>query len=257
MRDNDSSAVRYPVRPNPTGASTVVDPPAPSNAPSDPNGVQRAERGEALRVVVVDDHAVYRRALSSSLARLGFAVCAQVEFGAHALPATLQHRPHVVLMDQRLPDISGPEATRRILAEAPLTRVLAISAAGGERDLYEAVRAGSVGYIVKTASTEQIANAVRAAAAGHAPLSPAVAVHLLDHYLRTHPAPQRPGGIVLTQRELQIPALVTAGRDNRAIGDALHLSPHTVKGHISAILVKLGVANRVQAAVYAARHGLD
>jgi DNA-binding NarL/FixJ family response regulator len=209
----------------------------------------------------VDDHAFFRRALSASLARLGFAVSAQVEFGAHALPATLQHRPHVVLMDQRLPDISGPDATRRILAAAPLTRVLALSASGGEQDLYEAVRAGSVGYLVKTASPEQIAAAVRAAAAGHAPVSPDVAVHLLEHYLRTHPAPRSPGSIVLTEqlshREQEILALLTAGHDNRAIAETLFISPHTVKGHVSAILIKLGVANRVQAAVYAARHGLD
>jgi DNA-binding NarL/FixJ family response regulator len=211
--------------------------------------------------VVVDDHAFFRRALSTSLQRLGFAVCAQIELGAHALPATLQHRPHVVLMDQRLPDISGPDATRRILAEAPLTRVLAISASRGEQDLYEAVRAGSVGYIVKTASPEQIAHAVRAAAAGLAPISPAIAVHLLEHYLHTHAAPQPPGSIVLTEqlsrREQEILALLTAGHDNRAIAGTLFLSPHTVKGHVSAILIKLGVANRVQAAVYAARHGLD
>jgi DNA-binding NarL/FixJ family response regulator len=216
---------------------------------------------DVLRVVVVDDHALFRRAVGALLERLGFAVCAKVELGAHALPATLQHRPHVVLMDQRLPDISGPEATRRILAAAPHTRVLAISATGDKQDVYEAVRAGSVGYLVKTASPEQIAQAVRAAAAGHVPLSPAVAVHLLEHYLQTLPAPLAPGTVVptqqLTRRELQVLALVTAGHDNRAIAEALYLSPHTVKGHVATILVKLGVANRVQAAVYAARHGLD
>jgi DNA-binding NarL/FixJ family response regulator len=241
--------------------SSLVDvPPATAARETAGGEPERAPDGDELRVVVVDDHAFFRRALSASLGRLGFAVCAQVGLGADALPATLRHRPDVVLMDQRLPDISGPDATRRVLAEAPLTRVLAISASHGERDLYEAVRAGSVGYIVKTASPEHIGQAVRAAAAGDAPLSPAVAVHLLEHYLRTHAAPQRPGGVVLTEqlsrREREILALLTAGHDNRAIARTLFLSPHTVKGHVSAILIKLGVANRVQAAVYAARHGL-
>jgi DNA-binding NarL/FixJ family response regulator len=221
---------------------------------------ERTIDGDELRVMIVDDHAFFRRALSASLARLGLAVCAQVELGAQALPATLRHRPHVVLMDQHLPDVSGPDATRRILAEAPLTRVLALSASHGEPDLYEAVRAGSAGYLVKTSSPEQIAAAVRAVAAGQAPVSPDIAVHLLEHYLRTHRAPRPPGSFVLPEqlshREREILALLTAGHDNRAIAEMLFISPHTVKGHVSAILIKLGVANRVQAAVYAARHGL-
>lgn len=267
------SPFAYPCGTSAPASQTLVDPRATINAPSDPNGVQGAERPrtgrpppepaiaeEQLRVVVVDDHAFFRRAISASLTRLGIAVSAQVELGAHALPATLQHRPHVVLMDQRLPDISGPEATRRILAAAPLTRVLALSASSGEQDLYEAVRAGSAGYLVKTASPEQIAAAIRAAAAGHAPVSPAVAAHLLEHYLRTRPAPLPPETVVpadqLSGREREILALLAAGHDNGAIAATLFLSPHTVKGHISAILIKLGVANRVQAAVYAARHGL-
>jgi DNA-binding NarL/FixJ family response regulator len=221
---------------------------------------QVAMDGEELRVVVVDDHAFFRRALRESLEARGFVVRAAVELGEHALTATLEHRPHVVLMDQRLPDLSGPEATRLILAQAPLTRVVAISAFGGEAELREALAAGSAGYVLKSASPEEIAAAVRAAAAGETPVSPAVAVHLVEHFRRTtemEPAPE----IValseqLSEREREILALIAAGHDNRTIAATLFISPHTVKGHVSTILSRLGVANRTQAAVYAARHRL-
>jgi DNA-binding NarL/FixJ family response regulator len=217
--------------------------------------------GEELRIIVVDDHALLRRALRESLELRGFAVCADVELGERALPATLEHSPHVVLMDQRLPDLSGPEATRRILARAPLTRVVAISAFGGEAALREALAAGSAGYVLKTASPDEIAAAVRAAAAGEAPVSPAVAVHLVEQFRRTI-APERQLESArlserLSDREREILALMAAGHDNRTIAETLFISPHTVKGHVSTILSSLGVANRTLAAVYAARHGLD
>jgi len=216
--------------------------------------------GEQLRVVVVEDHALFRRALRESLELRGFAVRAEVELGEQALPATLEHRPHVVLMDQRLPDLSGPEVTRLILAEAPLTRVVAISAFGGEAELREAIAAGSAGYVLKSASPAEIAAAVRAAAAGGTPVSPAVAVHLVEHFRRTTATEHPPEIAALTEqlseREREILALIVAGHDNRAIAATLFISPHTVKGHVSTILSRLGVANRTQAAVYAARHRL-
>jgi DNA-binding NarL/FixJ family response regulator len=216
---------------------------------------------EQLRVLVVDDHAVFRRALRAALERAGFAVCADVALGEQALAATLEHLPHVVLMDQRLPDLSGPAATRLILAEAPRTRVVAISASGGETDLREALAAGSVGYLLKRAPPEEIAAAVRAAAAGETPVSAAVAVHVVEHFRRATASEQPDEGAIMAQqlseREREILALVTAGHDNRTIAETLFISPHTVKGHVSTILSTLGVANRIQAAVYAARHGLD
>jgi DNA-binding NarL/FixJ family response regulator len=246
------------------------------NAPSDPDCVQLTEQarapappaapqltpdGEQLRVVVVDDHPYFRRAVSAALVQRGFSVPAQAERGAQAVAATLTHRPHVVLMDQRLPDLTGAEATRRILADAPQTRVIALSAQGGEEDVYDALAAGSVGYVLKSASPDAVAAAVRAAAAGHTPLSPAVARPLLEHFVRAAAVLHEPAAGIAAQRlsarERQILALLAAGHDNRAIAAALFVSPHTVKGHVSEILGKLGVANRVQAAVYAARHGLD
>lgn len=222
---------------------------------------QLAADGDQLRVVVVDDHALFRRALRHSLELRGFAVPAEVKLGEHALAATLEHRPHVVLMDQRLPDLSGAEATRLILTAAPLTRIVAISASGGEAALHEALAAGSVGYVLKSAGADEIAAAVRAAAAGHTPISPPVAAHLVEHFQRTTAAKRPPLSAILAEqlsdREREILALITAGHDNRAIADTLLISPHTVKGHVSTILSRLGVANRIQAAVYAARHDLD
>lgn len=221
---------------------------------------QGAADGEQVRVIVVEDHALFRRALCAALERGGFAVCAELELGEKALAATLEHRPHVVLMDQRLPDISGPAATRLILAEAPLTRVVAISAFGTEADLREALAAGSAGYVLKRATPDELVAAVRAAAAGENPVSPAVAVHLVEHFVRATASEVPPPGASvaeqLSAREREILALMAAGQDNRTIAEALFLSPHTVKGHVSTILSTLGVANRTQAAVYAARHGL-
>jgi DNA-binding NarL/FixJ family response regulator len=221
---------------------------------------QAAQDGEQVRVIVVDDHALFRHALRGALELGGFEVCAAVELGQQALAATLEHLPHVVLMDQRLPDLSGPAATRLILAEAPLTRVVAISAYGGEADLREALAAGSVGYVLKRATPQEIGAAVRAAAAGESPVSAAVAVHLVEYFRRAIVSDLPPPGLgvaeQLSGREREILALMTAGQDNRTIADTLFISPHTVKGHVSTILGTLGVANRTQAAVYAARHGL-
>jgi len=261
----------------------------PINAPPDPNGVQRAERrtgfaskrieqmaargrpvkpgpqltqdGEPLRVIVVDDHALFRLAMSESLVARGFVVTAQIALGADALAATIDLQPHVVLMDQRLPDLSGPEATRAILAAAPLTRVVAISASHGESDLCAALAAGSVGYLLKTAAPDELAAGVRAAAAGHSPISPEVASHLLSSFLRTATSTTfTPESVLLaaqlSSRERDVLGLLTTGCDNKSIADTLFISPHTVKGHVSTILTKLRVANRIQAAVYAARHGL-
>jgi DNA-binding NarL/FixJ family response regulator len=221
---------------------------------------QVAQDGEQLRVIVVDDHALFRHALRGALELGGFDVCADVELGEQALAATLEHRPHVVLMDQRLPDLSGPAATRLILAEAPLTRIVAISAFGGEADLREALAAGSSGYMLKRATPEELGAAVRAAAAGETPVSAAVAVHLVEYFRRAAvselPPPDTSVAEQLSGREREILALLTAGHDNRTIAETLFISPHTVKGHVSTILSTLGVANRTQAAVYAARHGL-
>lgn len=221
---------------------------------------QVAQDGEQLRVIVVDDHALFRHALRGALERGGFDVRAAVERGEQALAATLEHRPHVVLMDQRLPDLSGPAATRLILEAAPQTRVVAISAFGGEADLREALAAGSVGYLLKRATPEEIAAAVRAAAAGETPISAAVAGHLVDYYRRGTVSELPPPGASVAERlsgrEREILALMTDGHDNRTIAETLFISPHTVKGHVSTILSTLGVANRTQAAVYAARHGL-
>lgn len=221
---------------------------------------QLTEDAERLRVIVVDDHALFRRAISESLVTRGFEVPGECALGAQALAATLELRPHVVLMDQRLPDLSGPDATRRILAEAPLTRVVAISASHGASDLFEALDAGSAGYLVKTAAPDEIAAGVRAAAAGHSPISPEVADHLFSHFLSTRKTKLSPESAALAAqlsgRERDVLGLLTTGRNNKAIADTLCLSPHTVKGHVSAILSKLRLANRVEAAAYAARHGL-
>ena len=225
------------------------------------SGHETAAGGEQLRVVVVEDHAFFRRAICESLEARGFAVCAELELGEAAPQAAIEHRPHVVLMDQRLPGISGPAATRLVLEVAPQTRVVAVSAFGAAADLRAALASGAAGYMLKSASPGELAAAVRAAAAGETPISPAVATHLVAYFYAAEAAQPDPPSLVpvelLSDREREILALMTAGHDNRTIAETLFISPHTVKGHVSMILSRLEVENRIQAAVYAARHGLD
>jgi DNA-binding NarL/FixJ family response regulator len=227
------------------------DPESPLPNPAPP-GTSR------LRVLVVDDHPLFRRGLGHLLGDHGFELVGALERGEDAPAAVREHRPEVVLMDTRMPGLSGPEATRLVLAVAPATRVVMLSAAAGETDVRDALAAGACGYLLKSSGGPVIAEAVREAARGHAPFSPAAASVLVDHLRATsaEPAPPDPRAESLSDRERDILTLLAAGEDNQAIGDALYISPLTVKGHVSAILGKLGLVNRVQAAVFAARNGL-
>lgn len=214
--------------------------------------------GRPLRVLVVDDHPLFRRGLSHLLAQHGFDVVAALERGEDAPAVARELHPEVTLMDTRMPGLTGPEATRLVLAVSPGTRVVMLSATAGEADLRAALAAGACGYLLKSSGGPVIAEAVREAARGHAPLSPAVASVLVEQLRATtvEPAPPDPRAATLSDRERDILTLLAAGEDNQAIGDALFISPLTVKGHVSAILAKLGLVNRVQAAVFAARNDL-
>jgi DNA-binding NarL/FixJ family response regulator len=211
-------------------------------------------RGAAPRVVVVDDHDVFRRGLTKLLGEHDLEVVGQAASAEEALKTVRRLAPDVVVMDLSLPRMSGLEATRRLALDAPTTRVLVLTISDDEVDVTKAILAGASGYLLKDASIEEIVAGVRAAAAGEALISPKVATTLLDQIRNTTATTD--SVVELSDREVEVMRLVAEGRDNAEIAGALFISPQTVKNHISNILAKLQMDNRIQAAVYAVRSGL-
>jgi DNA-binding NarL/FixJ family response regulator len=221
----------------------------------DSEGTEAAQ----IRVLVVDDHDLFRAGLASVLAgQDGIDVVAQASGGRAAVRLAAELRPDVVLMDMRMPDLEGPAATQQILAHNPDIRVLALTVASDERDVAAAVIAGACGYLMKDSPIDDVINAVRAAARGIAWLSPRAAEALLDRIRRDYV--ESPDGPEvdrdLSPRELEVLQLVARGLDNGEIAAELSISPRTAKNHVSSILSKLEVPNRIQAATYAVRSGL-
>jgi DNA-binding NarL/FixJ family response regulator len=188
----------------------------------------------------------------------GIRVIGEASGGADAIALAARARPDVVVMDLNLPRMSGVEATRELVATNPQARVLVLTVAADERSVLDALIAGASGYLLKDATIEDIAAGVRAAAAGESFVSPRVGHHVLKR-LRGQAGPGD-GRVAdeakLSERELDILRLIAEGCDNDQIAERLFVSPRTVKNHVSSILSKLEMDNRVQAAVYAVRKGL-
>jgi DNA-binding NarL/FixJ family response regulator len=209
---------------------------------------------DPLRVLVVDDHELFRTGLRALLEDEGF-VGADSPSGEAALAALPAFQPHVVVMDLNMPGMSGIEATARVLEAIPGTAVLMLTINRDDARIVDAVRAGAAGYLLKDAELEEIVAGIRAAAAGEAVLAPAAAGAVMAQLRRE--APPLPPDLGLTRREREVLVLLAQGCDNAEIGRRLFLSPSTVKHHVSRVLQKLGVANRLQAAAFAIRHGLS
>ena len=206
------------------------------------------------RVALVDDHELFRAALREALEEYEFDVVGEAGTGEEAIALVSRETPDVVLMDVLMPGMTGIEATRRLREVAPATRVMMITISPDEGHFRDAVLAGACGYLLKDASPEEIAAAVRAAAAGQSPVSPPLAATLLDWYRSGEAAgPRQTGEPDLTERELEVLALIVEGRDNGEIGERLFISVQTVKSHVSSLLSKLEVDNRLQAAVRAVK----
>ena len=213
------------------------------------------EEERPLRVLLVDDHAFFRAGLRTMLVDAGLAVT-EARSGPAAIEVVTGDRPDVVLMDLNMPHMSGTEATRVIVEKAAVPVVMLTMSAEDE-DVVEAVRAGARGYVLKDAPLDEIVRSARAAAAGEAWISPRVTGPLLERVVAVGDAPPAVAPAVdLSDREREVLRLVAAGKDNAAIARELYLGAGTVRKYVSSILVKLGVANRVEAAVYAVRHGL-
>ena len=210
-----------------------------------------------IRVVVADDHDLFRTGLSSLLAaEPDIEVAAQASGGVAAVRLARELKPDVVLMDLRMPDLDGDEATRQILGDTPDARIVVLTVVAEEAAVTAAVRAGACGYLIKDSPIEEVASAVRAAASGKAWLSARAAGALLDHvrHEEQQPAVDLSALDVLTTRELEVLKLLSSGYENNEIADALGISARTAKNHVSSILAKLELSNRVQAAVFAARY---
>jgi DNA-binding NarL/FixJ family response regulator len=211
----------------------------------------------AIRVLLVEDHELYRQGLDEMLRAEGFTVVGQAGRGDDGVALALRARPDVVIMDLNLPGLPGAEATRRIVAEAPEVRVLVLTISTGSVELLDALLAGARGYLVKGAPLAELVRGVRAVAAGELLVGRMVADEVLDRVRRGSPGGAHPPGIEeLSERERDVLRLMAAGRDNNQIAGDLQVSVTTVKHHVSNVLEKLGVENRIQAAVAAVRDGL-
>jgi DNA-binding NarL/FixJ family response regulator len=219
----------------------------------------RESDARPIRVLMVDDHDLFRTGLSSLLAaQSDIEVVAQASGGRMAVRLADELRPDVVLMDIRMADLGGVAATREILDRHPSSRVLALTVVSDDADVEAVVRAGACGFLAKDTPVEGIVVAIRAAAQGVAWLSPRAAEVVLARLRRDDAEPDFGSVPIeeLSPRELAVLRLIARGLENSQIAAELGISPRTAKNHISNILAKLGLPSRVQAAVYAVRRGL-
>jgi DNA-binding NarL/FixJ family response regulator len=212
---------------------------------------------ERIRVMVVDDHPVWRDGVRADLERSGRAeVVAEASDGGEAIDLARSEMPEVVVMDLRLPTVSGVDATRRIVEEIPHVKVLILSASGEEADVLEAVKAGARGYLLKSASGEEVADAVLRVNLGEPVFSPSLAGLVLDEFRRLS-AGRDPEEPRLTERENEVLKLVAKGYTYREIAEKLFISQKTVQNHVQNILTKLQLHKRYELMRYAIRRGLD
>jgi DNA-binding NarL/FixJ family response regulator len=234
-------------------------------APDGGPGVEGWEmRGGAvskpIRVLIIEDHDLFRTGLVSYLSgQPDIEVVAQASGGRLGVQLALELAPDVVVMDLRMPDLDGTEATRQILEVRSGTKVVALTVASGDADIAAALKAGACAFLVKDSPIEDVAAAVRAAAAGVAWLSPRAAEAVLGQIRRQPLATDASaaGASELSAREVDVLRLLARGLENAEIAEELEISPSTAKNHVSNILAKLGLPNRIQAAIYAVRNDLD
>ena len=211
-----------------------------------------------IRVVIADDQAVVRAGLRTILEAQGIEVAGEAADGRAAIEAARRLKPEVVLMDIRMPVLDGIEATRQLLAEPTPVRVLILTTYGIDEYVYDALRAGASGFILKTEPPERLVDAVRIIAAGDALLGPEVTRRLIDRFIATGPPSVPPPHelAALTPRENEVLALIAQGLSNAEIARSIYVSEGTVKTHVTRILTKLGLRDRVQAVVFAYEHRL-
>ena len=208
---------------------------------------------ERIRVLVVDDHTLFRRGVSTLLSgRDDMEVVGEAGNGREAVERARELMPDVILMDIKMPEMDGLEATKRIKAEMPYVRIMMLTVSETDEDLFEAVKAGAQGYLLKNVDPDYLVACVQQVQRGEVPIAPTMAAKIL----RALTAPAEVAQPELTGRERQVLELLAAGKANKEIAFSLKISENTVKNHLRNILEKLHLQNRVQAALYAVKMGL-
>ncbi|MCX3062365.1 response regulator [Streptomyces beihaiensis] len=225
----------------------------------------KGEQSAPIKVMVVDDHPMWRDAVARDLAASGFDVVATAGDGEQAVRRALAVRPDVLVLDLNLPARPGVQVCKDVVAAEPATRVLVLSASGEHADVLEAVKSGATGYLLKSASTDELLDAVRRTAVGDPVFTPGLAGLVLGEYRRlaAEPAPAADAGADepkaprLTDRETEVLRLVAKGLSYKQIAERLVISHRTVQNHVQNTLGKLQLHNRVELVRYAIERGLD
>jgi DNA-binding NarL/FixJ family response regulator len=211
-----------------------------------------------MRVLLADDHALFRAGIASLLQTWDLEVVGQAGDGLEALELARELRPDLVLMDITMPKCNGLEATRLIKAELPETKIVMITVSDDDSDLFEAIKSGAEGYLLKDMAEEELSRTLEAISDGEPALSPGLAARIIDEFARvSHEGGQgQPGEDEVTPREIEVLQLVARGATNREIAGELHISENTVNYHVKNILAKLHLKNRAAAVAWAVRTGL-
>jgi NarL family two-component system response regulator LiaR len=207
-----------------------------------------------IRILVVDDHAIVREGLRTVLSdEPDMEIAGEAATGEDGVSLASKTHPDVILMDLVMPGLDGIEATRRIRAASPHSQIIVLTSFADDQRVHDAIQAGAIGYLLKDVMRSELAQAIRNAAVGKPTLHPQAQQFLMQQVVNP---PNLTAHASLTARELDVMRLIAIGRSNKEIARALHLTEGTVKGYVSTILGKLGVADRTQAALYAVKHGL-
>jgi two-component system NarL family response regulator len=222
-----------------------------------PEATDAATAGDAIRVVICDDHALFRRGITMVLEdEEGIEVVGEAEDGDAAVVAAEELAPDVVLMDVRMPKRSGIEATRAIAEAVPSAKIVMLTVSDEEDDLYEAIKAGATGYLLKEISIEEVAGAIRSVMSGQSLITPSMASKLISEFSSLSKKAEARQAVpvpILTARELEVLKLVAKGMSNKEIAAELYISENTVKNHVRNILEKLHLHSRMEAVMYAVR----
>ncbi|MDT8305669.1 MAG: response regulator transcription factor [Anaerolineae bacterium] len=212
-----------------------------------------------MKILLVDDHALFRQSLQGLLTSSGYEVVGTASNGLEALQRVRRLRPDLILMDIEMPECDGLAATRLIKAEMPQIKIVMLTVSSSDEDLFEAIKSGACGYLLKSQSAERFLELVAQVERGGAALPPQLAARLLEEFARQARPVEKPVEKVpadLTGRQREILTLVAQGLTYAQIGEALYLSEATIRYHMGRILERLHLENRAQVIAYAARHGL-